>query len=215
MKKKIMPIILLFIIFPVFGEPSLSEKQRLAVINKMTETESLEECSYLASYKGNFTGSGKDEFLIFLGRKYKEKEKRQPSIRNTVVAIFSGEELIVIYKVPYYTSLDKGCYESGKLGKGTSQGWIKDYNGNGLDELLFTESYGSFMIWETFEFINGRFKKTFDFPHCIDIKSYDDSKKEITIIHYLYTDSKGYYKNVEKKLVWNEKAKEYSVLDDE
>ena len=71
------------------------------------------------------------------------------------------------------------------------------------------------MIWETFEFINGRFKKTFDFPHCIDIKSYDDSKKEITIIHYLYTDSKGYYKNVEKKLVWNEKAKEYSVLDNE
>ena len=88
MKKKIMPIILLFIIFPVFGEPSLSEKQRLAVINKMTETESLEECSYLASYKGNFTGSGKDEFLIFWEENIRKKRRGSHQFATQLLQFF-------------------------------------------------------------------------------------------------------------------------------
>lgn len=209
MKKLFSSLFLLTIFFSVFCESSLSEKQKSAVINEIIKKAKPEESSYLDSYKGNFTGSGEDEFLIFLGRKYKESEKRQPSIRKTIVAVFSNEELISIHNVPYFTSIDKRCYESGNLGLGISQGWINDFNGNGLDEFFFAEPSGSYLIWEIFEFVDGKFKKTFGPDATLTIKDCNPKKACFSVIHHLYTDSRGYYKDVEKHFIWNQTTKSY------
>lgn len=210
MKNYILLFLLSLLVFPAFSQSSLTESQKFSLINYLSDNYPTDKLSILDSYEGNFLGSGKQEFLIFLGEKYKQNDKRQPNILKTIVVKFSEDEtLLSIYDIPYRTIVFTDIHNSGSLGRGFSQGWIRDYNDNGLDELLLTEAAGSYMVWSIFEFHNGVFKKTFFLDAATTVKEFNENSHIITIIEHLYSDSNGYFQDVEKHLTWSDETECY------
>ena len=207
--RKIYFIIFLFLNSFLFGENILAERQKSNLLQYLINEGETQDLFVLDSFRGRFLSKNRDDYLIFLD--HKNRQKGLPKrISKTIVVHFNESDMISdFYVIPYSTIQFKENCEHQTLGEGITQGWIRDFNENGLDELLFTESSGSYMIWEIFEFQEGRFKKTFDFPYNITIKDNNFDKKSITIVHHLYSETKGYYKDITIDFFWDEKRKKY------
>ena len=146
--------------------------------------------------KGNFTGSGKDEYIVLFTAPLPDLEINdywslpdRVHIKCASCFIIENNKIIKMYELPgVYGEFEILTLGDGKpsrrtiddFGKQFSAGWVADFNQNGTNELFFdcrTTNGGSYFF--SVEFIDNRFIKTPICDHMYIVDSINWKKSQI------------------------------------
>ena len=141
--------------------------------------------------KGNFTGSGKSEYIAF----YEDpKNKHDPKALTKIdlLEIFVLDSLTVLKKIRLsdiwslgYDARSLAIIKSFRLGVAEWNGYSYnfDFNRNGRDEILFLTLSGYIFIVRIFEYIDGEFRTVLEYPSGSSISemTFDDKTLTFTI----------------------------------
>ncbi len=163
-------------------------------------------------YKGNFTNSGKIEFVAFYRDEINKDKYYDPY--GYILILDSKNKIEKFYKFENLTfNPNKNFKEfeenKKKLGRQIEHGYIGDFNKNKREELYLFEVDHAETGWPmVFEFNDGKMKCildgekiNFNFAKFIDIKDADKEKKEITFYDF-FTEKDYTY-------VWSDKERRY------
>ena len=171
--------------------------------------------------KGNFTNSGKDEYLVAYnrGKTLGDYNSYDEYIEIMACLIVENDQVIRSYKLPRVISIICEGWENAysKLGESFSQGIVRDFNKNGLNEILFYNQQVLASDYTMFEFIDGLFKE-YSIIASIDNSTYDnDTGIFISEDAGDMFDDGGYpldYYWIESS-IWSEKEKCYILISSE
>jgi hypothetical protein len=187
------------------------------------------ENKILGFRKGNFTNSGKDEYVVFLDRKDKRKEITDRLIYSINVAVVNGDQVIKNYKVEgasgifEYNDSFLPIITNSKVNWGKWDGLccVRDYNGNGLDEILFFEITGMSFLPYIFEYSNREMRTILEPPPTPtnQVMKFEaqENRQEKSIMIWGWGEGKKYDALSGKrdwyKYVWNKKVGKYAIVE--
>ncbi len=193
-------------------------------INKNLKTKNL-EYKVLDYIKGNFTDSGKEEYIVFFTAPLTEKElatenfkKEYRYVKYIGCLILENDKVSKMYEIsdisgPFTPSVNKIT----NFGKAFSLGWVADFNQNGKNEIFFDcLNYSEFNFFSV-EFFDNKFIKIPITNHMWNIESVDWEKGEILIMGNTERPLKFSCSTMIKYFAtyqWNEEEKCYILLSE-
>ena len=180
--------------------------------------------------RGNFTNSGKIEYVVFLDRKDKRKAITDKLIYSINVVVVDNDHIMRNYKIKDASGIFE--YDDSFLPIITNEevnwgGWdgcccIRDFNGNGLDEILFFEITGMSFLPYIFEYFDGKMRTVLDPPPTSSnqIMRFEalESGSEKSIIIWGWGDEKSYDDPNGKRdwyrYVWNKWIRKYTIVEE-
>jgi len=178
--------------------------------------------------KGNFTNSGKAEYVIFLESKDKDKQITVTLIDEAYVVVVGANGIEKSYAVKDL----KGLYDYAHFlpyitdkrvnwGKWDGFCYVRDFNGNGLDEILFFKVTGMSFLPYIFEYRNGKMRVILDPPPTysnimMQFEAVEETKKYIKIWGWGNDEKNANDPNGKRdwyKYVWNERMDKYQIVD--
>jgi len=180
--------------------------------------------------QGNFTNSGKEEYVVFMEKKDKDKEITVTLIDKVCVAIVNDNRIERVYEIKGLngiSGLDHSELEVAADKKVNWGGWngfccVRDFNGNGLDEILFFQLTGMSFLPYVFEYHDGEIKLILDPPQTYSeiIKRFEaieqGNERYIMIWGWGVDDKNVNDPNGKRdwyKYVWNAKIGKYQIVD--
>lgn len=174
--------------------------------------------------KGNFTGSGKDEYIVLFTAPFTKSELEDgiflleySYIKYVECFIMENDKVIKMYKLPghwgHVVPRDKTKID---LGEQFSFGWIADFNQNGINEIFVhrKEVFGSSFF--SIEFIDNRFVEIPITNRGDILKSVDWEQSKIVVetnpFRSLVLDSKDTRPKYFAEYQWCEKEHCYVLL---
>ena len=174
--------------------------------------------------KGNFTGSGKDEYIVLFTAPFTKSELEDgiflleySYIKYVECFIMENDKVIKMYKLPghwgHVVPRDKTKID---LGEQFSFGWIADFNQNGINEIFVhrKEVFGSSFF--SIEFIDNRFVEIPITNRGDILKSVDWEQSKIVVetnpFRLLVLDSKDTRPKYFAEYQWCEKEYCYVLL---
>ncbi|MCJ7547580.1 MAG: hypothetical protein MUP30_12305 [Deltaproteobacteria bacterium] len=172
MKQKKGLIILLVLLFigTLWGCDS-NKKPELPTEIPAVFKEQFKKLNLLHYTKGNFTGSGKDEYIVFYEDPRRRYEPDQRNIDKIMIFTMVDTGRPKLYEINDESS---GPYDAEalrivtnkKLHFGQWDGYcrIADYNKNGLDEVMFFDLAGLGFFVNIYEYHNGTMERVLESP---------------------------------------------------
>lgn len=164
----------------------IDREKQVANILSLTYDDWCNEPLELLNYiKGNFTNSMYDEYLVFFkqGIWSDGRQEYDDYIRHVRCFIMDDDNKIID---DYYFPTQGKCLayniDSNKdFSSKFFQGWVGDFNKNGINEVIIISRYQGSGI-DILEFGNGSFKKKFlmDFSYVKDTLNYDWESEEFS-----------------------------------
>jgi len=174
--------------------------------------------------KGNFSNSGKDEYIVLFTAPFTKYELEDgiflleySYIKYVECFIMENDKVIKMYKLPgHWGHVVPREKTKINLGEQFSFGWIADFNQNGINEIFVhrKEVFGSSFF--SIEFIDNRFVEIPITGKGDILKSVDWEQSKLVIENYpfksLVLDSKGTRPKYFAEYQWNEKERCYVLL---
>jgi len=174
--------------------------------------------------KGNFSNSGKDEYIVLFTAPFTKSELEDgiflleySYIKYVECFIMENDKVIKMYKLPgHWGHVVPREKTKINLGEQFSFGWIADFNQNGINEIFVhrKEVFGSSFF--SIEFIDNRFVEIPITGKGDILKSVDWEQSKLVIENYpfksLVLDSKGTRPKYFAEYQWNEKERCYVLL---
>lgn len=168
--------------------------------------------------KGNFTNSGKDEYIVCLTQGTKIDDFSGDTYKESDAAccfILENKKILKVYKLPAIFGSQFFPTDTNNLGYNFFHGWIADFNQNGINEIFFLCNYLYSSQLIAIEF-NGELFKNYHISSFVikDLKVDWDNRiikiKHNTDYVILNTESEYYIQTVQ----WNEEDNCYWAISD-
>ena len=149
----------------------------------------------LKCIEGNFTNSGNNEYIVFFedpAKRYEGNENLPPKINKVFIFIFNNSNLINEIKLDIFSSgyreydLEIIKNINNVFGPWHDYCYIKDFNRNGFDEIVFFSISGRDFVVYFIEYKNEKFEyvlKSPDYEILVDIEAVDNEQEKYIKIY--------------------------------
>jgi hypothetical protein len=170
-KKRLVALLVLLSIGALWG-CDVNKKQALPTEIPAVFEEQFKKLNLLHYAKGNFTGSGKDEYIVFYedpSNKYEEKQKER-DINKIMIFTMVNTGRPKLYEINdssfAYDDWNLKIITNNRLLFGTWDGYCRlaDYNENGLDEVMFFGLAGLGFFVDIYEYHNEKMECVLESP---------------------------------------------------
>jgi hypothetical protein len=168
-KKRLIIFLVLVSLGALWGCGSNKKQEPPAKLSMEIPTvfkEQFKKLNLLHYAKGNFTGSGKDEYIVFYEDLLQRYEPDQRNINKIMIFAMIDTGRPKLYEINDsslgpYDEWELRIITNKKLHFGQWDGYcrIADYNGNGLDEVMFFGAGGSGFFVTIYEYKNGKMER--------------------------------------------------------
>ncbi len=176
--------------------------------------------------KGNFTGSGDDEYLAFYERLFAPGDKYSAKEVWGVVFAVRNDQIVKAFDLRKnglstigYDALHLKTVQSPTIhfGRWARYAYVGDYNGNGLDEILFFQLTGMSFLPVVIEFNGKEFVTvlTFETPRGIvsELDTVTQNRKKLLKIYGSGSDYAPAGKRDWAVYEWDQKTDRYEVIE--
>ena len=178
--------------------------------------------------KGNFTNSGKEEYLVFLESKDKDPQVTVTLINEAYVVVINKNKIERRYEIKDLQGIAKysrflPLITDRKVNWGEWDGYccMRDFNENGLDEILFFEITGMSFLPYIFEYKNSEIDLILDPPstysnQIMRFEAVDNGSEKYIMIWGWGDEKNADAPNGKRdwyKYAWNKANGKYVIVD--